>query len=105
MQPFIADHLDPCLAGDAATVTFRIDLSQQLSWEINVDALLGHMSIGEVGRDIFATLSALGNDVNIHGDVAFSELLAHRLAVPVEWYARLSPPTYSPQVYLLDMQQ
>ena len=51
-QPFIADHLDPCLAGYPDALTLRIDLSEQLQGEVHIDPLFGDVSIGKVSRNI-----------------------------------------------------
>jgi len=87
-QPFIADHLDPGLPGDTNALALRINLAQQGQWKINVDTLLGLMSVGKVSGDILTTLSTLSNVFDIFGVWTLSRLLAHKLVVPVGWHAK-----------------
>jgi hypothetical protein len=65
LKTLITDHFDPGLTGDADTPAFRIDATQQIQWEIDIDALFNDVAIGEVRRYIFPSLRTFGHRFDV----------------------------------------
>jgi len=57
-NPLVTRHLDPGLARHPKSLTFRIDLAEQVERKVDIHALFGAMLPGEICRDVFPSFSA-----------------------------------------------